>query len=176
MRMNHGWPRGVSVETTQSLENVAETSRGYVLTAPVLLVVVIRRKDTATRNEPDEPCRAVDDGVAHDTGDETVCDRVGEGHEHERDEGWDAISRIVPVDGENATHHHTADKNERTTGCPGWNRGENGCEEERDKEETAGSNGSNAGTATLLDTSLKDELVSVMELGRIYLHLTRRTQ
>lgn len=46
------------------------------LTAPVLLVIIIRRKQFAARDGSKSPSSSVDDGVTHDTSDETVSDRV----------------------------------------------------------------------------------------------------
>jgi hypothetical protein len=174
--MNHGWPRGESEETSQSLVNMLELLRWWVLTAPVLLVVVVRREDLAARDESNKPRRAIDDGVAHDTCDETVRDRVRERHEHERDKCGDAITGVVPVDGEHAAHHHAAHENERTASCPGRDRCEDGREEERDKEEAASCDGGDTCATSFLNTGLDNVLASASQSERNNLHLTRRMQ
>ena len=134
------------------------------LTAPVLLVVVLRGKDLAARDKADSPCDAVDDGVGHDTSDETVGNRVGKWHEHEGDESGDGVAGVVPVDGENTAHHHAAHKNERAAGCPRWDGCENRCEEKGDKEEHTSCHCGQASATTFLDTSLYSELDQTLQV------------
>lgn len=126
-----------------------------ILTAPVLLVVIVRRKDLATRDRTNCPCDRVDDGVAHDTSNQAVRDRVRERHEHERDKGWDAVTGIVPVDSEDTAHHHAANEHQRTTSSPRWDRGKDGSEEERDEEENTGSDGCKTCATSFLNTSTR---------------------
>jgi len=79
------------------------------LTAPVLLVIIIRRKQTPTGDSTKSPSSSIDNSVAHNTGDEPISDGIRERHEHERDESGDRVARVVPVDGQDTTHHHAAD-------------------------------------------------------------------
>ena len=120
--------------------------------APVFLVVVVRRQKTATRDRTKSPGKGVEDGVAHDTSDQTVRDGVRERHEHESDESWDGIAGVVPVDGCHTTHHHAADKDQSTTSRPRWDGSEDGCKEQGDEEADTCSHGCEAGTTTFLDT------------------------
>lgn len=156
--MNQGCERGESDWTIKCLSAfIHHIGQDIELTAPVLLVVVVRRQHLSARDLPQSPREAVDDGVAQDPSNQAVRDRVGEGHEHERHEGGDAVAGVVPVDRQDTTHHHAAHEDERAAGGPGRNGGEYGSEEEGDEEEKAGRDGGDTCATTFLDTSLAIE-------------------
>jgi len=122
------------------------------LTAPVLLVIVARRQKAAARDSSQGPGDGVEDGVAHDTSDQAVCDRVRERHEHERDESRDGVARVVPVDRCHSAHHHATDEDQGSTSCPGWDGSKDWRKEERDKKADSGGHGCQTSPTALLNT------------------------
>jgi hypothetical protein len=65
------------------------------LTTPILLIVVVRRKETSTGNCSKEPGGGVDASIGDDASDETVGKREREWHEDECYEGRNAVARLV---------------------------------------------------------------------------------
>lgn len=79
------------------------------LTSPVFAMILVIGNDVATGDELCQVNHAIESGVDHQAGNETVGGAVSEWDKHDGYEGWDGIANVSPIDGGNLSHHEAAD-------------------------------------------------------------------
>jgi hypothetical protein len=119
---------------------------------PVLLLLLVVRDNTATGSLLNNEDNRVDEDVRADTGNQTICNGVGEGHDCDRKEGRDSVAHVAPVDILCGLGHQRADDNQSAASCPRWNRGEDGREENGDEEAETRKHSSETSLASLGNT------------------------
>lgn len=144
---------GLAVELLHpSGENVIP---GETLSNPGLTEILVLRGDAASRDDLEDVDNSVDGGIGANTSNETVGNRVREGHEGNGQEGGDGVTDIVPVDGADRLDHHRTYDHQSGTSGPWGERSKDGGKEERDEEEESGSDRSETSTTTLGDTGAR---------------------
>lgn len=121
--------------------------------SPGLLESLVGGHDAAARSLLDQPDGGVDDNVRAHTGDQTVGNGVGKGHERNGEESRNGIAQVAPVDLSNGLHHHGTDQNQHAASGPRRDRGKDGSKEDGDEEADTGHHGSETSLATFRDTS-----------------------
>lgn len=122
------------------------------LVSPRVLEVLVGGLDATTRSLLDQPDGGVDEDVGDDAGNQAVGDAVGERHHADSQESGDRVAHVAPVDFCCCFHHHGSDDDERASGSPGWDRSENGGEENGDEEAETGRDCSETSGTTFGDT------------------------
>lgn len=125
---------------------------GEALGDPGLTEILVLGGDTASGDELEDVDDSVDGGIGADTSNETVGDRVREGHEGDGQEGGDGVSDIVPVDGADRLDHHRTNDHQGGTSGPWREGGKDGGEEEGDEEEEGSDDRGDTSATTLSDT------------------------
>mmetsp|Transcript_10837 Transcript_10837/g.30243 ORF Transcript_10837/g.30243 Transcript_10837/m.30243 type:complete len:211 (-) Transcript_10837:3355-3987(-) len=80
-----------------------------------------------------------------------VCNRIGERHDDDGQEGRNGLLRFVPWNVIRVCHQHDTDQNQRRSGCIRWDGGQNRAEKQRDEEEERHRQRNDARPATFLD-------------------------
>jgi hypothetical protein len=122
---------------------------------PGLLLFLVGGNDPAARGLLDDVDERVDDDVRADTGNQTVGDRVGEGHDGDGEECRDSVAHVLPVDVLGRLSHEGTDNDERTSGGPWRDRGENRREEDGDEEGETSEHRSETSLSSFRDTSTR---------------------
>ena len=122
---------------------------------PRLLLVLVRGNNATSRSLLDDKDKGVDEDIRADTGNESVCNRVGEGHNGDGEERGNGISHILPIDVLGRLCHKRSDNDKRASCGPRRNRCEYRGEEDGDEETESSEHSSETGLATLGDTSTR---------------------